>query len=118
VESSVRDLKWLRWDDDLYKAVVAKYGFLSGKALPAGSFKGQSDDVAAPADSGVFVVRKDLPAEVVYTCVKALADHEAKFQTFHALLAGFKAALMGRNTGLPLHEGAAMLYKEKGFAGA
>lgn len=114
--STVRDLKWLRWDDDLYKAVVAKYGFLSGKALPAGSFKGQSDDVIAPADSGVFVVRKDLPVEVVYTCVKALAENEAKFQTFHALLAAFKASLMGKNTALPLHEGAAMLYREKGFA--
>lgn len=113
--STARDLKWLRWEDDLYKAVVAKYGFLSGRALPAGSFKGQSDDVIAPADSGVFVVRKDLPPEVVYTCVKALAEHETKFQTFHALLASFKASLMGKNTALPLHEGAAMLYKEKGF---
>ncbi len=113
--ASVRDLKWLQWDMDLYQTMVKKYGFLPNKKLPAGSFRGQTDDVLAPADSGVFVVQKDLSKEVVYTIVKALAENEAKFQNFHALLKGFKASLMGKNTGLPLHEGAMLLYKEKGF---
>jgi len=113
--ATVRDIKWLKWDADLYQAMVKKFGFLEGKKLKAGSFRGLEQDLLAPADSGVFVVRTDLPDDVVYTTVKALAENEAKFRAFHKGLRPFKAADMAKNTGLPLHKGAEMLYREKGL---
>jgi len=113
--ATVRDVKWLRWDADIYQAMIKRYGFLEGKKMRAGSFRGMDQDLLAPADSGVFVVRTNLPDEVVYTLVKALAENEAKFQAFHKGLRGFKAADMAKNTGLPLHKGAEMYYREKGL---
>jgi TRAP transporter TAXI family solute receptor len=113
--STVRDVKWLKWDEDLYNTMVKKYGFLSGKKMRAGSFRGLEQDLLAPADSGVFVVRANLSDDLVYAMVKALAENEGKFQNFHKGLAGFKAEKMGKDTGLPLHKGAELLYREKGF---
>lgn len=113
--ATVRDVKWLKWDEDLYKAMINKYGFLEGKKMKAGSFRGMDQDVLSPADSGVFVVRTDLPDDVVYTGVKALAENESKFQSFHKGLRGFKASEMAKNTGLPLHKGAELYYREKGL---
>jgi len=113
--ATVRDIKWLKWDEDLYKAMANKFGFLEGKRMKAGSFRGLDQDLLAPADSGVFVVRTDLQDDVVYTVTKALAENEAKFQSFHKGLRGFKSADMAKNTGLPLHKGAEMYYQEKGL---
>ncbi|MBI5967164.1 MAG: TAXI family TRAP transporter solute-binding subunit [Deltaproteobacteria bacterium] len=113
--ATVRDVKWLKWDADLYQAMIGKFGFLEGKRMRAGSFRGMDQDVLAPADSGVFVVRTDLPDDVVYTLVKALAENEGKFQAFHKGLRTFKAADMAKNTGLPLHKGAEIYYQDKGL---
>jgi TRAP transporter TAXI family solute receptor len=113
--ATVRDIKFLKWDPELYEAMVKKFGFLAGKKLKAGSFKGLDQDLLAPADSGVFVVRNDLGEDIVYTLVKALAENEAKFQAFHKGLRPFKASEMAKNTGLPLHKGAELYYREAGL---
>ncbi len=113
--STVRDIKFLKWDDDLYQIMTRKYGFLERKKLRAGSFKGLDHDLLAPADSGVFAVRADLGDDIVYTLVKALAENEGKFQSFHKGLVTFKSADIAKNTGLPLHKGAEMYYREKGL---
>jgi len=113
--STVRDIKWLKWDPDLYQIMTRKHGFLEGKKLKAGSFRGLDHELLAPADSGVFGVRKDLGDDIVYTLVKALAENEGKFLSFHKGLSGFKTAEMAKNTGLPLHKGAELYYREKGL---
>ncbi len=113
--STVRDVKFLKWDADLYQIMTRKHGFLEGKKLKAGSFKGLDHDLLAPADSGVFAVRTDLGDDIAYTLVKALAENEGKFQSFHKGLSGFKGANVAKNTGLPLHKGAELYYREKGL---
>lgn len=113
--STVRDVKFLKWDPDLYQKMVKKWGFVEGKKMRAGAFRGLDHDLLCPGDSGVFVVRVDLAEDVVYTLLKALAENEAKFQAFHKGLRGFKAADMAKYIAFPLHKGAEMLYREKGF---
>ncbi len=113
--STVREVKFLKWEPDLYQIMVRKHGFLEGKKLKAGSFRGLDHDLLAPADSGVFAVRADLGDDIVYTLSKALAENESKFQSFHKGLAGFRGADVAKNTGLPLHKGAELYYREKGL---
>lgn len=113
--TTARDMKFLKWDQDLLDHLGKKYGFVQ-TTLPANEFRGQPEPVKAPSDGGVFVARADLPKEVVYASLKAVAEHPDKFKTFHAALKPFTAAAMARDLGgFPLHEGAAMLYKEKGY---
>lgn len=113
--TTVRDMKFLPWDQDLLDHLTKKYGFVQA-TLPAGEFRGQSEPVKAPSDGGVFVARADLPKEVVYACLKAVAENSAKFKTFHAALAPFKPEAMSEHLGgFPLHDGARMFYQEKGL---
>lgn len=113
--TTAREMKFLQWDRDLIDHLSKKYGFVEGM-LPAGEFRGQTEPVPAPTDGGVFVGRAELPKEVVYACLKAVAENSAKFKTFHAALAGFKPEAMARHIGgFPLHDGARMLYEEKGY---
>lgn len=113
--TTMRDMKFLKWDQDLLDQLSKKYGFVQG-TLPAGTFRGQNGPIKAPTDGGAFIARADLPKEVVYASLKAVAEHTNKFKTFHAALANFKPQAMAQNLrSFPLHEGARMLYEEKGY---
>lgn len=113
--TTARDMKFLRWDQDLLDHLSKKYGFVQA-TLPANEFRGQPEPIKAPTDGGVFVARAGLPNEVVYACLKAVAENSGKFKTFHAALAKFKPGGMAEHIGgFPLHEGARMLYQEKGY---
>lgn len=114
--TTAREMKFLHWDKDLLDDLSKKYGFVQG-TLPAGEFRGQTEPVTAPTDGGVFVARADLPKEVVYASLKAVAENGAKFKTFHAALAHFTPEAMAQHIGaFPLHDGARMFYEEKGYA--
>ncbi len=113
--TTVRDMKFLPWDQDLLDHLTRKYGFVQA-TLPAGQFRGQDEPVKAPTDGGVFVARADLPADVVYASLKAVAENGEKFKTFHAALAPFKAEGMAEHVGaFPLHDGARAFYRDKGW---
>lgn len=113
--TTVRDMKFLPWDQDLLDHLSKKYGFVQA-TLPAGEFKGQSEPVKAPSDGGVFIARADLPNDVVYASLKAVAEHSEKFKTFHPALAPFKPQAMAEHIGgFPLHEGARMFYRDAGY---
>jgi hypothetical protein len=113
--TTARDMKFLTWDQDLLDHLTKKYGFVQA-TLPAGEFRGQAEPVKAPSDGGVFIVRADLAKDVVYASLRAVAEHADKFKTFHPALAGFKPADMAKDLGgFPLHQGAELLYKEKGY---
>lgn len=113
--TTARDMKFLKWDQDLLDDLTRKYGFVQA-TLPANEFRGQPEPVKAPTDGGVFIARAELPQEVVYACLKAVADHPDKFKSFHAALAKFRPEAMAEHLGgFPLHEGARLFYRERGF---
>ena len=112
--TTARDMKFLPWDQDLLDHLSKKYGFVQA-TLPAGEFKGQTEPVKAPTDGGVFIARAELPNDVVYASLKAVAENSAKFKTFHPALAPFKPQAMAEHIGgFPLHEGARMFYRDTG----
>lgn len=113
--ATARDVKFLQWDKEVKDLLVQRYGFTDG-VMPAGLFRGQEKAVPAPTDGGVVVVRADLKPDVVYTITKAVAENGEKFKTFHAALVNFTSEGMPKDVGgFPLHEGAAMYYKERGW---
>ncbi len=113
--TTARDMKFLKWDQDLLDDLSKKYGFVQA-TLPANEFRGQPEPIKAPTDGGVFVARADLPREVVYACLKAVAENPDKFKSFHAALAKFRPEGMAQDIGgFALHEGARIFYQEKGY---
>jgi len=64
------------------------------------------------AGGGVAV----FPADTVYVVVKAVFDNFEEFKKLHPALANLKPEDMVKNgLSVPLHEGAARYYKEKGW---
>jgi TRAP transporter TAXI family solute receptor len=82
--------------------------------LPAGTYKGQSDDIPTIGFVLQFVVSEELPDEIAYKILKAI---EKNFDELKNLFAAakeisFNKALRGNK--LPLHPGAIRFYKEIG----
>ena len=111
--STVRDVTIVSVDkiDEL----SAKYPFYIGQTIPAGTYKGQDEDITTVAVMAMLAVRGDLDEEVVYQCTKAILEGTDELGMAHA-----KGAMVTADTGLDgmsidLHPGAERYYVEMGL---
>lgn len=98
--------------DDMTKAGWPAAG------LPAGTFKGQDKDVTYPGTSTLLFASTAMSNDLAYATVKAICDNQDRFKAVHKALSTFDCAKNGwqpENVVLPLHDGAARYYKEKGW---
>jgi TRAP transporter TAXI family solute receptor len=82
--------------------------------IPAGTYRGVDEDVAAVASPALFVAREDLPEDTIYQITKAFFDHLDVVADSHVQgkMITFETALSAMS--IPLHAGAAKYYEEKG----
>lgn len=84
--------------------------------LPAGSYKGVTQDITIPGYSLGFVVSSDLPEDLVYQMTKALVENWATMQGVSADLKELQPQDLAKPTmGVEFHPGALKYYKEKGL---
>ena len=85
--------------------------------MPPETFKGQTQPVPTVGFPTVLIANKDLPEPVAYTITKTVVDNKDALVRGHAGLAEFdpKTAWQPDEVGLPLHPGAARVYREKGW---
>ncbi len=96
---------------------LAKLGY-EKTAMPPNTYKGQEQAVPYPATTTVIICRDDLPADVVYTVAKTLADNREALGNANAALKLFRPDEAWRPEkvgGIPLHPGAERFYKERGW---
>lgn len=98
------------------QALRKKYPFYTLETIPANTYKGQEREISTPAVMAMMAARADLPEDLVYKFTKAIFDDLKQFHAAHA--AAKSLTLQSATTGMPipLHPGAAKLYKEKGLA--
>jgi len=111
--STVRDVTIVTVDkiDEL----SAKYPFYTAQTIPAGTYKGQDEDIETVAVMAMLAVRGDLDEELVYQCTKSILEGTDELGKAHA-----KGAKVTAETGLDgmsidLHPGAERYYKEAGL---
>jgi len=109
-----RDMKILKWDDELFDMLNKKFGFGKG-AIPGKTYPGIDEDAVCPADSGEVIVNANLSDEVVTAVLTALADNADKYSKHHAALANFTVEGMAKTLKLPLHPAALKFYKSRGI---
>ncbi len=102
---------------DIIQKLIDEFPYYTQVIIPPNTYKGQTVSVPTIGVKATFIVRKDLPEDVVYKIAKLLfVDKVDEFKKIHPALGTFfdvKKALDGMT--IPLHPGAAKLYKELGI---
>jgi uncharacterized protein len=89
------------------------YGYAT---IPAGLYPNNPQETKTYGVLATLVSSSKVPADTVYTVVKAVFDNFEEFKKLHPALAVLKPEDMAKNgLSAPLHEGAARYYKEKGW---
>jgi len=111
--STVRDVTIVTVDK--IEELAAEYPFYAEQVIPAGTYKGQDEDINTVAVMAMLAVRGDLDEEIVYQCTKAILEGTDELGKAHA-----KGAMVTADTGLTgmsidLHPGAERYYVEAGL---
>jgi hypothetical protein len=109
------DVKFLPLEPERMKSLQA-LGYKPA-TMPPDTFKNQSQPIATVGFPTVLITNKDLPEPIAYTVTKTIVDNKDALVRGHAGLAEFdpKTAWQPEEVGLPLHPGAARVYREKGW---
>lgn len=111
------DIKFLPISAEIQKTLMKEYGF-SATNVHKDEFKGVDTEVRTIGLPTGVIVNKDLPDEIVYLMMKALAENVKDIQAAHSSVRHFdpsKGWEPSLNGNVPLHPGAAKFYKEKGW---
>ncbi len=90
----------------------ADYPSFFPTTIPAGTYKGQDEDIKTIGVNNVLMTHKDVSEEVVYELTKALFDHVDKLIDSHKAAEGIDLKKAQENLPSPLHPGAEKFYKE------
>ncbi len=109
------DVKFLDLEPDRIKGLEA-LGY-KAETMPADTFKNQPQAVKTVGFPTTLITNKDLPEAVAYTVTKTVLENKDALVRGHAGLAHFdpKNAWKAEELGVPLHPGAARVYREKGW---
>jgi TRAP transporter TAXI family solute receptor len=96
--------------------LVAEKPYYGYAAIPAGMYPGNPQETKTFGVLATLVTSSKVPADTIYTAVKAVFDNFEEFKKLHPALANLKPEEMVKNgLSVPLHPGAAKYYKEKGW---
>lgn len=106
--------KLLSLSNDEISKISSKYSEFAKATIPAGSYKGQNQDVHTLANWTVIVVRDDLPEDLVYAITKNLFENTADLSARHHYFKDLRLENVKGGIPAPLHPGALKYYREKG----
>jgi TRAP transporter TAXI family solute receptor len=112
--ASARDIKLIGVDARTLaemKKINPGYAKLTVKA---GTYPKQDKDVDVIGYATHIIAACDLPEDMVYKMVKAMAANVVDMSASNKAIAGLTPKIMAEDVGVPLHKGAARFYKEAG----
>jgi hypothetical protein len=112
--SSQQKLKLLALPDDKIKA-LAQYKGMEPYLFPGGLYKGVDAPVKTVATRTQIVVRADMPDEIAYKIVKAIAQNFSRYPGILRSMQYTRVQDMAKETPIPVHPGAAKYYRERGW---
>jgi TRAP transporter TAXI family solute receptor len=110
---STKDLYFMPLTQAEQDALVKKYDFYSRGGLPAGSYKGITEEVLGVSEWNLLATSVDVPEEHVYLIVKTLFENQADMIAVHSS-SKYIAPEFEENFNIPLHVGAIRYLKEIG----
>jgi TRAP transporter TAXI family solute receptor len=101
-------------EEALQKVLSYNAGYMR-QVIPPNSFKGVDYPVLSFGTFGSYIIRKNLPNDVVYTMTKAIMENLDELRTVHSSLKDLKREFCSTNIGVPFHPGAEKYYREQGL---
>ncbi|MGR2737162.1 TAXI family TRAP transporter solute-binding subunit [Billgrantia sp. Q4P2] len=113
--STTQDVVFVPMDDAVLEALVAEHPYYAFTEVPAGTYRGQEEDITLFGVKALFVTTTDLDEEVAYNVTKAVLDNLEDFTRIHPALNLLTAEDFLSGLGAPLHPGAERAYQEAGL---
>ncbi len=110
------DANVLNWSDDTTAAMVDEFPYYANVTIPAGSYRGQDEDVSTWGLAATLVASADADEEVIYNMVKSVFDNFEDFKaqsTLYTHISREGSVVNGRS--VPYHPGAERYYREVGL---
>jgi TRAP transporter TAXI family solute receptor len=96
--------------------LLAAHPYYAKATIPGGMYKGNPKDVETFGVKATFITSTRLPADTAYQVVKAVFDNIGEFRKLHPAFAHLDPKRMVKDgISIPLHEGAARYFREKGM---
>ena len=113
--SSSVDIKFLSLDPELEDKVKEEHPYYSVTVTPAGTYRGQDEDIYGIGVKNALFASAETPEDVVYKITKLLYEHTDELAEVHKAgeQVNFEEALEGQ--AIPIHPGAEKYYKERGL---
>jgi hypothetical protein len=113
--TALKDVKYVGVSEELADKISKEYG-LQKVTIPAGTLPKQDKPLIGFKDTGIIIANKNVPDDVVYKVVMAVAKNPEEFKSKHAMLETFKPGKsMFELSPFPLHPGAEKAYKDLGY---
>ncbi|MCX5821037.1 MAG: TAXI family TRAP transporter solute-binding subunit [Deltaproteobacteria bacterium] len=112
--ASARDIKLIGIDANTLAEMKKINPGYSKLTIKAGTYPKQSKDVDVIGYATHLVAACDLPEEMVYKMVKAMAANVSDMAASNKAISGLTPKIMAEDIGVPLHKGALRFYKEAG----
>jgi len=112
--ASARDIKLLGIDAKTLAEMKKINPGYSKLTIKAGTYPKQDKDVDVIGYATHLIASCDLPEEMVYKMVKAMAANVNDMAASNKAISGLTPKIMAEDIGVPLHKGALKFYKEAG----
>lgn len=115
---STFDAYFVPYDEDARQRLIEKYPFFESFTLPAGTYKGQDQEMnVLNVGSMHLITSADQDEQLIYEVTKTIWENQEEIAEKH--LAGKAIAKSGtRDTGTEFHPGALRYYQEQGLLGS
>ncbi len=111
--ASARDIKVVPIEGEALEKMQALNAGYKQIVIKAGSYPGQDADVNTIGYATHIIARCSLDADLVYNVLSNLAENVDDLSSIAAAMKGLTVEDMGRDIGVPLHEGAKRFYDEQ-----
>lgn len=108
------EVLFLPLDDETFAKMQEDNPGFVRSVLPAGSYRGQDEDVPTAATDLILITHDRLSDDEAYWITKTLVENLDQVRRIHASLADLTVEGMAQVPGLKLHPGAERYYREAG----
>lgn len=105
----------LAYSDELLNKIVEANPYYYKATVPAGTYKGQDEDMKTFGVKCLFVASEDIDEETAYNITKAAWEKVEDLKSGHSSLAAMTEEFVASDLPIPLHPGAERYWREIGI---